>query len=81
LALHRSANPVIVPAHPPFRREPGCFHSRNGRIRYHDAWYQLAAVAEAHISPLTGSNAPPADSAFFALLISHLTEDAGLSLA
>ncbi|RZF24902.1 hypothetical protein EVC45_36465 [Paraburkholderia sp. UYCP14C] len=41
--------------------------------RYHDAWYQLAAAAEASISPLAGSNPSPADSEFFALLVSRLT--------
>lgn len=49
--------------------------------RYHDAWYQLAAAAEASISPLAGSNPSPADSAFLALLVSRLTKDAGLVLA
>jgi hypothetical protein len=39
-----------------------------------------AAAAEASISPLSGSNPSPADSDFFALLVSRLTEDAGLSL-
>ena len=49
--------------------------------RYHGAWYQLVAAAEAGISPLADSKAPPAHSEFFALLVSRLTEDAGLSLA
>ena len=49
--------------------------------RYHDAWYRLTAAVEAEISPLACSDAPPADSAFFALLVSRLTEEAGLGLA
>lgn len=49
--------------------------------RYHDAWHKVAAAAETEISPLAGSDAPPADPAFFALLVSTLFEDAAQCLA